>query len=67
MKSDKYLDKTFFVPQLSEGDKIYHYTSAAGIKGISSGKFWVTEKSFLNDYTEFQVATDAFVKCLSFT
>lgn len=64
MEFNNYLDRTIFIPQLSEGDKIFHYTSAAGIQGISNGEFWVTEKSFLNDYTEFQVATDAFCEML---
>ena len=31
----KYMDEEIMIPVLSEGDKLYHYTSAAGLKGIA--------------------------------
>lgn len=52
------------VPQLGVGDKLYHYTSVEGLKGICDGEFWITEKNFLNDYTEFQIAADIFREVL---
>lgn len=57
----RYIDKDFFIPVLDEGDKIYHYTSAEGLKGICNGEFWVTEQHFLNDSSEFQVGTEMFL------
>ena len=50
----KHLGNENFVPILTEGDKLYHYTSAAGLKGIVEKEFWVTESHFLNDRSEFQ-------------
>ena len=60
----KYLDEYINIPILDEGDKLYHYTSASGLKGICEGKFWVTECHFLNDSSEFQVGTDIFLEVL---
>lgn len=54
------IDDTLLIPILEKGDKLYHYTSATGMQGICSGEFWVTESNFLNDFTEFQVATKIF-------
>lgn len=48
------------IPQLTRGQKLYHYTSATGLKGICEGEFWITERAFLNDVKEFQVATQLF-------
>ena len=48
------------IPQLARGQKLYHYTSATGLKGICEGEFWITERAFLNDVKEFQVATQLF-------
>lgn len=58
------IDETIKIPVLGAGDKLYHYTSAAGLKGICEGCFWVTERSFLNDTMEFQVGTDVFSEVL---
>ena len=58
------IDNVLIIPVLSKGDKLYHYTSGEGLKGICEGEFWATERSFLNDYTEFQVATDIFIEIL---
>lgn len=52
------------IPQLNIGDKLYHYTSAEGLLGISDGEFWITEGSFLNDSTEFKIASEVFGKIL---
>ena len=58
------MDEVIYIPQITSGDKLYHYTSAAGLLGISNGEFWVTERHFLNDFTEGQVATEAFCEIL---
>lgn len=64
MSGIKTIDDTLLIPVLQNGDKLYHYTSAAGLKGICEGEFWVTEHGFLNDFMEFQVATDVFCEVL---
>ena len=46
------------ISKLNSGDKLYHYTSAEGLMGISNGEIWITEKSFLNDSTEFRIANE---------
>ncbi len=50
----------YLLTVLEKGDTFYHYTSAECLQGILSGEFWVTEIHFLNDITEFHVATDIF-------
>lgn len=60
----KTIDKTLLIPVLEKGEKLYHYTSAAGLQEICDGEFWVTEKSFLNDIMEFQVATQIFCEVI---
>lgn len=60
MEVEKTIDDILLIPVLQKGDKLFHYTSASGLKGIMEGEFWVTEHGFLNDATEFQVATDIF-------
>lgn len=60
----KTIDETLLIPVLEEGRKLYHYTSAAGLQGICGGEFWVTERSFLNDIMEFQVATQIFCEVI---
>lgn len=57
----KYIDDGIFIPQLEKGNKIYHYTSAEGLRGICKREFWVTESGFLNDSTEFQIGTEVFL------
>ena len=52
------------IPILLNGDKLYHYTSAAGVQGILGKEFWITECHFLNDTSEFQVATEVFLEML---
>ena len=60
----KYIDEMIKIPVLEDGDKLYHYTSAAGLQGICEKEFWVTERNFLNDRTEFQIATEIFCEVL---
>ena len=55
MSKYKHIDDFIKIPQLNNNDLLFHYTSAAGIKGITGGEFWVTESRFLNDSTEFTI------------
>lgn len=59
-----YLDEHIFVPVAVEGDKVFHYTSAAGLQGIVGGEFWITERNFLNDPTEFKIGTEVLCEIL---
>ena len=61
----KVLEDGFLLTVLEEGDKLFHYTSADGLQGIVGGEFWITESHFLNDITEFQVATEVFCEVLN--
>lgn len=63
-KTTNTIDDTLRIPVLSAGEKLFHYTSAEGLKGICEGEFWVTERGFLNDFTEFQIATGIFKEVL---
>ncbi|MCD7823896.1 MAG: DUF2971 domain-containing protein [Oscillospiraceae bacterium] len=58
------IDDDVFTPVLHSGDRLYHYTNAEGVKGICEGEFWITEKSFLNDKTEFQIGSQIFVQII---
>ncbi len=60
----KTIDDTLLIPVISKGEKIYHYTSAAGLKGICENGFWVTERGFLNDPMEYKVATEIVIEVL---
>lgn len=62
MKKDT---EEYLLTELEEGDKLFHYTSAEGLQGILGGEFWVTESHFLNDITEFHVATDIFEEVIN--
>jgi hypothetical protein len=54
-----FMDDWIKVTLCRDGDKIYHYTTAEGLKGIIENKeFWVTKSDFLNDRLEFQYATE---------
>ncbi|MCK9389127.1 MAG: DUF2971 domain-containing protein [Sulfuritalea sp.] len=38
-------------------EKLYHYTSSAGLHGIvSTGRLWASDVAYLNDSTEFELA-----------
>ena len=47
---------------LASDSMLFHYTSAEGLVGILNGEAWVTERHFLNDPSEFSVATDVFLE-----
>ena len=64
MSKYKHIDDFIKIPQLNNNDLLFHYTSAAGIKGITGGEFWVTESRFLNDSTEFTIGTDICMEIL---
>ena len=58
-KTVKYIDEWISVPQCVEGDKIYHYTTVSGIRGIiENSEFWVTKSDFLNDRLEFKYSIE---------
>ena len=59
-KGDGKMAEDIKISKLNSGDKLYHYTSAEGLMGISNGEIWITEKSFLNDSTEFRIANEVF-------
>lgn len=64
MSKYKHIDDFIKIPQLNNNDRLFHYTSAAGIKGITGGEFWITESHFLNDSTEFTIGTDICIEIL---
>lgn len=64
MSKYKHIDDFIKIPQLNNNDRLFHYTSAAGIKGITDGEFWITESHFLNDSTEFTIGTDIYIEIL---
>ena len=64
-KTNKTIDDELLIEILGKGDKLYHYTSAKGLKGICDGEFWITERGFLNDTMEFHVATDIFCEVIA--
>ena len=50
MQDKHYLDDWIHVPICQKGDKLYHYTTAEGIRGIVENREFVATKSdFLND------------------
>lgn len=56
----------YLLTVLEKGDTFYHYTSAEGLQGILGGEFWITESHFLNDITEFHIATDVFSEVIDY-
>ena len=44
------------------GSVLYYYTSADGLMGLLNGEAWLTERHFLNDPSEFGVATDVILE-----
>ena len=64
MSKYKHIDDFIKIPQLNNNDRLFHYTSAAGVKGITDGEFWITESHFLNDSTEFTIGTDICMEIL---
>ena len=45
-KGDGKMAEDIKISKLNSGDKLYHYTSAEGLMGISNGEIWITEKSY---------------------
>ena len=59
MQDTRYMDDWIHVPICRKGDKLYHYTTAEGIRGIvESREFIATKSDFLNDKLEFQYAVE---------
>lgn len=59
------IDNLIDIPVISPGEKIHHYTTLAGLKGIvENKKFWVTKSDFLNDKSEFKIANTRFEEML---
>lgn len=55
----RFMDEWINVPLCCNGETLYHYTAAEGVKGIlEDGKFLATKSDFLNDKTEFLYAFD---------
>lgn len=59
MQDTRYLDAWIRVPLCKKGDKLYHYTTAEGVRGIVENlEFMATKSDFLNDKLEFQYAVE---------
>lgn len=63
LENSRYMDEWIRVPLCGEGDKLYHYTTAEGVRGIvEDRKFMATKSDFLNDKLEFQYALEVMEK-----
>ena len=50
LENARYMDEWIRVPLCGTGDKLYHYTTAEGARGIvQDKKFMATKSDFLND------------------
>lgn len=59
MQDTRYMDAWIHVPLCRKGDKLYHYTTAEGVRGIVENReFLATKSDFLNDKLEFQYAVE---------
>ena len=59
MQDTRYMDAWIHVPLCKKGDKLYHYTTAEGVRGIVENReFMATKSDFLNDKLEFQYALE---------
>lgn len=59
MQDTRYMDEWIHIPLCKEGDKLYHYTTAEGVRGIIENReFLATKSDFLNDKLEFQYAME---------
>ncbi|MDO4531426.1 MAG: DUF2971 domain-containing protein [Bacillota bacterium] len=59
MQDTRYMDAWIQVPLCRKGEKLYHYTTAEGIRGIVENReFMATKSDFLNDKLEFQYAVE---------
>lgn len=59
MQDTRYMDAWIHVPLCQKGEKLYHYTTAEGVRGIVENReFAATKSDFLNDKLEFQYAVE---------
>ena len=59
MQDTRYMDAWIHVPICKKGEKLYHYTTAEGVRGIVENReFMATKSDFLNDKLEFQYAVE---------
>ena len=59
MQDTRYMDDWIHVPLCKNGEKLYHYTTAEGVRGIVENReFMATKSDFLNDKLEFQYAIE---------
>ena len=59
MQDTRYMDAWIHVPPCRKGEKLYHYTTAEGVRGIVENReFMATKSDFLNDKLEFQYAIE---------
>lgn len=59
MQDTRYMDDWIHVPLCKNGEKLYHYTTAEGVRGIVENReFMATKSDFLNDKLEFQYAVE---------
>ena len=59
MQDTRYMDDWIHVPLCQDGGKLYHYTTAEGVRGIVENReFMATKSDFLNDKLEFQYAIE---------
>lgn len=59
MQDTRYMDAWIHVPLCRKGEKLYHYTTAEGVRGIVENReFMATKSDFLNDKLEFQYAVE---------
>ena len=59
MQDTRYMDDWIHVPLCRKGEKLYHYTTAEGVRGIVENReFMATKSDFLNDKLEFQYAIE---------
>ena len=64
MLMDKeFIDEYLKIPDIKHG-KIYHYTSAEGLRGILNGELWITDSEFLNDKMEFKLGNEVFYEII---
>lgn len=59
-----YIEDEYGLKTISNDSSLYHYTSACGLKGLLDGEIWMTESHFLNDRSEFGVASEAMAELL---
>ncbi len=59
MQDTRYMDEWIHIPLCRKGDKLYHYTTGEGVRGIVENReFMATKSDFLNDRLEFQYAVE---------